>query len=335
MEAINPKMTIVIVNWNGKKFLKPCLDSIFKQFVDGIEIVIVDNGSTDGSIDFINNNYGKNFIIENKENLGFAEANNIGIEHSRGEYILTLNNDTVIENDFFINLFEAVAQSEESVGMWAPKILSISDNETIDSVGGLLVSRCGIAKGRGRNKIDEGQFDDVQSFIPSACCALYKREMLNNIGLFDKDFFAYCEDTDLGLRAIRAGYKCENVPLAKVYHHYSGTTGKYSFKKAYLIERNHIWVVLKNYTLKHILLLPFYNFYRYVMQAFGILAGKGSSSKATEGTPIYKLVFAVVYAYFSAFIKFPKMIKNRINNNKFYNYKKESGISIKDISLMD
>lgn len=329
------RISVIIVNWNGERFLKPCLDSVLGQSYDGLEVIVVDNGSTDGSVDLIQKNYTQVIIIENGENLGFAEANNIGIEKSSCDYILALNNDTVLDEDFFESLIKSIEKSDGKTAMWAPKILSINDKETIDSVGGLLVSRCGIAKGRGRNEKDIGQFDKADAFIPSGCAALYKKSMLDKIGLFDKDFFAYCEDTDLGLRAVRAGYKTINVPGAVVYHHYSGTTGKYSLKKAFLIERNHLWVVAKNFSLINVLLLPFYNIYRYILQLFGIILGKGAASKAAENISPLRLAFTVIHAYGSAMMAMPVMLKRRFALKGSLKIKKEQSTAIKNIALSD
>lgn len=329
------KIAVIIVNWNGIKFLKPCLDSVFNQSFDGLEVILVDNGSTDESVEFIETNYKEVIVVENGENLGFAEANNIGFSKSSGDYVLALNNDTVLEVNFFTNLLHAIEKSDKSTTMFAPKILSITDKETIDSVGGLLVSRCGIAKGKGRNEKDIGQYDGPAAFIPSGCAALYKKSMLDEIGVFDRDFFAYCEDTDLGLRAIRAGYKSMNVPDAVVYHHYSGTTGKYSLKKAFLVERNHIWVVIKNFNFVSILMFPFYNIYRYMMQLFGILSGKGAASKASKSISPFKLALTVLKAYGCAVLKLPTMLKKRFAIKGTLKVKKNQTIAIKDIALSD
>lgn len=334
----NIKISVVIVNWNGKDFLKPCLDSVFSQHFEGLEVVVVDNGSVDGSVDFLKDNYKGVVVVELTHNIGFAGGNNRGFEVSTGDYILTLNNDTVLKEGFFTELLSLVASSEADVGMWAPKILSIEDKSTIDSVGGLIISRVGIAKGRGRNEIDSGQFDNHESFIPSACCALYKKELLNTVGYFDEDFFAYCEDTDLGLRAIRAGYKTLNVPNSVVYHHYSKTTGRYSTKKVFFVERNHLWVVIKNFSLLSIALYPFLNFYRYLIQSYGLIAGRGAVSKASGEASIISLIFTVIYAYLLTVIKIPLMFYRRFyisGTINFKNIEQKNIISIKDLSLMD
>ena len=332
------KISVVIVNWNGKHFLAPCLESIFTQTYEGLEVIVVDNGSIDGSVEFIKDNYKEALVVELTENIGFAGGNNRGFEAPKAEYILTLTNDTVLKSGFFEELIKSVNISHESTGMWAPKILSIIDKTTIDSAGGLVLSRAGIAKGRGRNENDKGQYDSMEPFIPSACCALYKKVVFDNVGYFDEDFFAYCEDTDLGLRAFRAGYRTEYVPTSVVYHHYSKTAGRYSLKKAFLVERNHIWVVLKNYSLFDICLFPFVNFYRYVSQVYSLFVGRGATAEAGKELSLLSLVWAVLKAYVCAFIKAPLMLFRKFNGTKpvsFSKLKKKHVLGINELSLME
>lgn len=332
------KISVVIVNWNGKHFLSPCLDAVFSQSFEGLEVIVVDNGSIDGSVEFIKDNYKDIVVVELSENIGFAGGNNRGFEVATGDYMLTLNNDTELKSGFFDELISSVNSSGDKVSMWAPKILSMEDRSTIDSAGGLLVSRTGIAKGRGRNEIDSGQYDNSEPLIPSACVALYKKDMLDKIGYFDEDFFAYCEDTDLGLRALRAGYRTAYVPKSVVYHHYSKTTGRYSLTKAYLVERNHIWVVVKNFSIFNIIMLPFLNFYRYISQVYGLFVGRGATSEATKELSIFKLVGVVIKAYLVALVKLPVMLYRRFNGTKsvtFCKLDKKHILSIKDLSLME
>ena len=223
-----PLVSVVIVNWNGLRFLDGCLSSLFNQSYQDFEVIMIDNGSADGSVEFVKSNFPRTVIIENKENLGFSAANNQGIKVARGKYIATQNNDTVADKNWLSNLVNLAESSESRVGMWAPKILSIKEPSKIDSVGGLIIYKDGIARGRGRGKEDKGQFDKVEEILfPSACSALYRKDMLDEVGYFDEDFFAYGEDTDLGLRGRLAGWKAFSAPNAIVYHHYSGSTGRY------------------------------------------------------------------------------------------------------------
>ncbi len=309
-------ISIVIVNWNGRRFLEKCLGSIETQSFKDFEVVFVDNGSIDDSLDFVRENFSDTIIVKNEENLGFADGNNRGIRVATGDFILTLNNDTELKADFLERLVEAVESSDKDVGMWAPKILSMDDKETIDSVGGLLLYPDGLAKGRGRGELDRGQYDataDENRFIPSACAALYRKEMLNEIGLFDEEFFAYCEDTDLGLRARLQGWKTRSANKAQLYHAYSGTSGRYSPFKAYLVERNRLWVAVKNLPLSMLLLSPAYTFWRYIVQSYGVISGKGAGGRFMEGegSSALGLLSILVKSYLSVLRGLPGMLRKR------------------------
>lgn len=307
-----PLLSVIIVNWNGLRFLNKNLSSIFAQTFKGFEVVFVDNGSKDSSVEYVRRFYPDTVIIENGSNLGFAKANNIGIARSRGKYILTLNNDTELEKDFFERLVEAAEATGEKTGMWAPKILSIEKRSVIDSVGGLLIYPDGLAKGRGRLEEDSRRLDAKKdAFIPSACAGLYRKKMLDEVGGFDEDFFAYCEDTDLGLRARLYGWEAASVPGAVVYHHYSGTGGRYSALKAYLVERNRLWVAVKNLPLRFLVKGFFYTKWRYAVQVYGILSGKGAGARFSEDFSKLELLKVLVKAYIDAFKGMPKMLGKR------------------------
>lgn len=337
-------VSVVIVNWNGERFLKGCLTSVFSDGFKPIEVIFVDNGSTDSSVEFVRKNYPEVKIIENTENLGFARANNQGIRLASGKYILTLNNDTVLRKGFFSELVGAAEGSGSEAGMWAVKILSFDDKDVIDSVGGLLIYPDGLARGRGRLEIDDGQYDRFEEvFIPSACAGLYRRSMLEEVGLFDEDFFAYCEDTDLGVRARLAGWKALSVPGAALYHYYSGTGGRYTPFKAYLVERNRIWVALKNFPLRLLALMPFYTVWRYVVQVYGILARRGSGGRFVEGFSKAGLVKVLVRAYIDALKSLPAVLKKRsairkkraVTAKEIGSWFRDYGIGAKELVLKD
>jgi len=283
-------------------------------------------------------------VIENSENAGFARANNQGIEASTGEFVLTLNNDTELGEGFFTELQAALDASPDDVGMWAPKILSMEKRYEIDSVGGLLVYPDGLAKGRGRLERDRGQFDgDTDAFIPSACAGVYRRAMLEEVGGFDEDFFAYCEDTDLGLRARLAGWKAASVPRAVVYHHYSATGGRYTPTKAFLVERNHLWVAIKNLPARYLLLLPLYTSWRYAVQVYGIVAGRGAGGRFVEDFSAPRLAGVLVKAYLSAARGLPRMLSRRrrlkrlrrVSAGEVKGWFRDYGLSAADLVLKD
>jgi GT2 family glycosyltransferase len=339
-----PLVSIIIVNCNGRGFLQGCLESIFNQSCSDFEIIFIDNGSTDDSVQYVKEKFPDVIIIENRENLGFARANNQGIAIAKGKYIALLNNDTVVDREWIKSLLAKAESSSEKVGMWAGKILSMQEPGKIDSVGGLMISPDGIAKGRGRLEEDVGQYDnDDEVFIPSACAALFKKEMLDEIGLFDEDFFAYCEDTDIGLRARLAGWRTVSVPKAVVYHYYSGTTGKYTSMKAYLVERNHVWLAVKNFPLSRLLFSPFYTIWRYMFQVYGILLKRGAGGRFVEDFSGARLFIILVKAFWSALGGIPMMARKRhsvqakraVSKKEISDWFKRYGLSMKELVLKD
>lgn len=239
-----PLVSAIVVNYNGKRFLRECIQSLIEQTYGNMEIIIVDNGSTDDSIDYLNSNFKGLIIVKNPENLGFAGGVNSGIRESRGSFILTLNNDAWADCHCVEHLLSEM-MSENRIGMCAAKML-FPDNR-INSAG-ICISRSGAAWDRGMFEVDEGQYDRREEiFGPCAGAALYRCSMFKEIGLFDEDFFLYMEDVDLAFRAHLAGWKCMFVPDAVVYHHHGGTAGFMSDLTIYYGNRNILWWPVKNY----------------------------------------------------------------------------------------
>jgi len=252
---VQTTVSIIVVNWNGKHLLPDCLASLRAQTFTDFEVIVVDNDSTDGS------SYGKrdgiNEVIFLPKNVGFAGGNNAGIVESRAKYVALLNNDARVGRNWLAELV-ATAEQHPDVGMFASKI--IRTDGKIDSAGCTVYpDGIGVCRGRGGSGYDQ---QDYVAF-PSGCAAMYRRDMLDQIGLFDERFFMYCEDTDLGLRAQKAGWKCLYVPTARVEHLYSQSTGAYSLKKLFYIERNRLFVVLKNFTIEQIVWSFPYTIIRY------------------------------------------------------------------------
>ncbi len=217
-------VSIVIPNWNGKRFLPGCLDSLRVLEYPLCEIIVVDNGSHDGSVELLQAQYPEVQLVRFDKNTGFSVAVNAGICASHGEFIALLNNDTVVERDWISQMLQAMRTHPE-IGSTACKMLAYDDRRLLDGAGDGY-PRGGLPGRIGHRELDQGQFDD-QRYILGACggAVLYRREMLENIGLFDEDYFAYLEDVDMGLRAQSAGYKCLYVPSAVMYHLGCGTTG--------------------------------------------------------------------------------------------------------------
>lgn len=295
-----PTVSIIIVNWNGCHHLADCLDSLSSQSYRDFEVILVDNGSIDGSVEFVQAQYPWVGVIPLRENTGFAHGNNVGLENSRGRYVVTLNNDTRVAADWLFSLVK-VADAHPEAGMIGSRICSFSDPDNVDSLG-VLICRDGMSRGayRQRSFASLGLEGVMEILLPSACAALYRREMLEQVGFFDEDFFAYCEDTDLGLRCRLAGWNALLALDAVVLHKYSGTSGAFSVLKIYLAERNHYWVTVKIFPWSRLLLLPLVTAQRFLLQTWGVLTGRGTGGEFVECGSKAAVVGAIIRATFAA-----------------------------------
>lgn len=249
-------VTIIIVNWNGFSNLKECLESLRKITYRDIELVIVDNGSTDNSVDYIKKQkavFRKLVLVENDKNLGFAQGNNLGYLPSKGDLLLFLNNDTLVEKDFLEPLIKKIT-SDPKIGAVQPKILAYPQRNIIDSVGSYLLPT-GFLYHLGHKKLDQPRYNfGSEIFTMKGACMLFKRKVLEKVGLFDRDYFAYFEETDLCQRAWLAGYKILYVPESKIYHK-GGETAK-SLNPSFIqfhSFKNRIFTYLKNFESSYLL----------------------------------------------------------------------------------
>ena len=308
-------VSIVIPNWNGKKFLVPCLDSLLGQTYRNFEIIVVDNGSKDGSIDLLKEQYAGVKLLALQHNTGFSFAVNRGIESSQGEYIALINNDTTVDKQWLEKMVLAL-QNNLGIGSVACKMLSLADPTIFDGAGDGLRRGCLPAR-IGHGEKDIGQFDN-ERYVLGACggAALYRKNMLDEIGLFDEDFFAYLEDVDLDLRAQSAGYKCLYIPEAIIYHLGCGTTGSgYSKLVVRLSCRNNINMMIKNIPLDLLFaFLPYIFFWQSYYLAAVVIRG-GSLSAWLAGV-------------WDALILLPKMLKKR---EQIKNLRKVSTAYLKDL----
>ena len=239
-------VSIVVLTYNSKDFIKHCLDSVFNQSCQDFEVIVVDNGSSDGTSDLIKK-YPKAVLIENKKNLGACKGRNQGIEASSGEWILTLDCDVVLEKDFLSKAVNIIGNLSDNAGILQPKILNY-DNQTIYSCGiHLSWMRRFYDIGRGRER---GEFNKPKSiFGACSACAFYKRRMLGELkektAYFDERFFFLVEDVDLAWRAKRKGFKAAYAPELVCRH--KGNSSKADKKKRqYLCYRNRYYSIIKN-----------------------------------------------------------------------------------------
>ena len=286
-------VSVVVVNYNRADMLRRCLESLSRQTLDGFEVVVVDNGSSDSSPEYIESCLGElvDRAVFLETNTGFTGGCNRGIEKSSGRYIALINNDAEAEPEWLSSLVEA-AEKDKASGMWASRILFMG-TDIIDKAGHLIFPD-GQNRGRGTGERDRGQYRDPgEALFPDGCAAMYRRELLEETGGFDEDFFAYADDADLGLRARWLGWKCMYVPGAVVYHHHSSTTGSLDPDKVYWVERNRIWLAVKNFPLPLLLFSPLANIYRNLWNLVSLVSGRGSAGNFREGSSWWELVRVV------------------------------------------
>jgi hypothetical protein len=336
-----PLASVVIVNFSRRDLVERCLESLWKQTYPEFEVVVVDNGSTDDSLDFLRGIDNPRLrIVALETNTGFAGGANAGIRASEGRYVATLNNDAEASPDWLEALVRCL-EDNSSVGMAASKILLAGDRGRIDKVGHLIYPD-GLNHGRGSGEPDRGQFEEsVEVLFPDGAAALYRRDMLDEVGLFDDRFFAYGDDADLGLRGRLAGWSCIYVPRALVFHVHSATAGEFSPMKAFLIERNRIWVAVKLWPARLLVVTPFYTAIRFAFHAYGALGGVGSSGRFASGATRSSLVYAVIRAYWSGLAGIGPILEARksvrsfqkVSNTDFLRLLRKHRIRLRDLTL--
>ena len=239
------KVTVIIPNHNGKKFLKPCLDSLEQQTIKNFEMIVVDNGSEDDSVEYIKNSFPLVQVIALDKNYGFSRAVNEGIKAAITPYVILLNNDTVVHQHFVKEMVEAIDKSPKIFSV-SSKMLQMHNPEFIDNAGGFY-TLIGWDTNRGVGRKATGFQRPYNVFSACGGAAIYRKEVFQKIGYFDESFFVYLEDVDMGYRAKIHGYKNRFTPKAMVHHVGSGTSGSnHNAFKVKLSARNSVWLVYKN-----------------------------------------------------------------------------------------
>lgn len=238
------KVSVVIPNWNGERFLRGCLQSLREQTFKAFEVILVDNASTDGSLALVEKEFPEVRVVKLVRNLGLTGGANAGIKAAQGEVIALLNNDAEAHPNWLESLWDALQRHPEA-GMAASKIL-LYDRRSIINSAGDFYRLDGVPGNRGVWEEDRGQYDR-EEYVFGACggAAAYRKAMLEEIGLFDEDMFMYCEDMDLAWRAQIAGYRCVYTPKAIAYHRLSATGG--GKLASFYNGRNFIYVLAKDY----------------------------------------------------------------------------------------
>lgn len=296
MKNKNSKISVVIPNYNGKDFLDICLKSLANQTFSAEEVIVVDNNSSDGSIELLKSKFPWVKTIELDNNYGFSKAINIGISSAKGEFIFLLNNDTEVDS-LCLEVLNNVLDQYLEADFFAVKMLFFNKRNIINDVGDVF-SVYALAHQRGKDEVDKGQYDN-REFVFGACAgaALYRKKMLNEIGGMDEDFYAYLEDVDLSFRAQISGHKCVFIPEAIVYHVDGGTSKKIKNFSRYFNIRNSLFVLVKN--------MPAELFFNFI---FFIIIGQ--IRNLFMGLK-HRCFAVVVKAYFNFFVYLPKIWKKR------------------------
>lgn len=306
-----PAASAIVLNYNGHGFVLEAVQSLLDQDLQGIEVVVVDNASTDGSEAEVERRFGSRVrLLRQDRNLGWGGGNNVGIRACLGRHLILLNNDAVAAPGFARALV-AAAEADPRIGMVAAKVLAYDRREAIDTTGHLLYPD-GLNRGRGRLELDRGQYDGCRdALFPSGAAGLYRRAMLDEIGLFDESFFLYGDDAELGLRGRIAGWDCVFAPNAIAYHHYSRSAGAWSSLKAFHVERNRVFVLLKLFPTPLILASPWHTALRLALQTWGALTGRGAAGRLAEERSVPHLVGVTLKAWASAVVGMPRVLADR------------------------
>lgn len=255
------KSTVVIPNYNGIKYIQACLESLYGGTTKELAVIVVDNASTDGSMELVRDRFPQVRLIVNDQNTGFSHAVNQGIRESTTPYVILLNNDTQAGLSFVHELEKVMdGDRDKKIFSASAKLVSLYDKEKIDDAGDYYCA-LGWAYARGKGKKPDRYTRDCDIFAACAGAAIYRRELLeeNQVGLFDEEHFAYFEDIDLGYRAKIYGYRNRFAANSIVYHAGSATSGsRYNAFKTALASRNSIYIIYKNMpALQIVLNLPF------------------------------------------------------------------------------
>lgn len=250
----NVLVSVIIVNWNGRGIIDDCLSSLSSQSYKNLEILFVDNASTDNSVSFVKKKYPEIKIITNDTNLGYAGGHEVALKYISGEAILLLNTDTIFDKSLIEKLIKTL-YSGKSIGLVQPKILMYPQKNLIDSIGAFFITT-GDLYHIGREKSSDSALYNKQMdiFTAKGVCMLIKKEVISQTGLFDKSFFAYFEETDLCMRIWLAGYRVVYTPSAAIYHKGGGTSHKINW--SYILfhsQKNRIATYLKNFSIHYLI----------------------------------------------------------------------------------
>ena len=243
--ASPPYFSIIVLNWNGERYLTRCLEAIAAQTYQDFEVILLDNASTDHSIEGIETRWPEIKVVRFEENLGFSRANNIGARQASGDWLAILNNDAFPEPNWLEQFANAVKENPQaaffsSLLLYADQPRRVQGSGDVYNISGFAWSR------DNNNDLEQSNLSQDEVFSPSAAAAIYRRDVFLQVGGFDETFGSHLEDVDLGFRLRLQGYRCWYVPQAAVFHIGSASYGRESNRTVYQVQRNVVWTYLKN-----------------------------------------------------------------------------------------
>lgn len=286
-------VTVIIINWNGESCIKECLDSVLLTHFKDVEIIVLDNASTDRSLEILTSYNDRIKLIKNNKNVGFAQGNNLALNYANGRYIVTLNNDMTVEPNWLTDCVQFL-DTNPQYGIISCRQMNYYNRELVDGLFFVMGKRLFLRQYQHGEKYSPVPSSQVMG--ASGGSAIFRRSMLDQIGFFDEDYIAYFEDSDLSMRAFYSGWKCAYIPTAVVYHKVSASFGKNPAYKRYLHERNRYIFTIKYVPIKCILFsLPL------------LLLGE------LKDTTCYFLKFGFRYKFFTARLDALKYILDKID----------------------
>jgi GT2 family glycosyltransferase len=306
--CLPPSVTVVVPSLHCDANLQECVGSLLQQNWQNLTIVVADNSGRRKARRMLPDSP-QIHVIENPSNLGFGAAVNRGFRLFPADYLATLNDDAAASPDWVAQLVEAL-ENDPAAGMAASKVV-LAGTDRLDSAG-MSIAPDGSSKQRGHGEPERFHSTPCEVLLPSGSAAMYRRAMLDDTGLFEEDFFLYCEDTDLGLRGRWAGWRCIFVPQARVIHRYSASAGAASPLKAWLVERNRLRLVIRNFPVSMIVASFFWAKIRYFWHLVDLCFGQGKASefRRREGGA-WRLPWLVLKAHADLVCRLPMLLAQR------------------------
>ena len=338
MHTTSAQVVIAIPTLVADEALAECLAALEHQSFRDFAVIVVDNSAQALTKRFGDYNYPLT-RIENAMNVGFGSAVNQVVRCSQSKYVATLNDDCAPTPAWLAELV-TVAEREYEIGMCAAQVRMAGHPNELDSAG-MRIARDGTSKQRGFRQPPEKFSGNAEVLTPSGSSALYRRDMLEDLGGFDESFFLYCEDTDLGLRARWAGWQAFYAAKAVVYHRYSHSSGQNSELKAYLVERNRIVTVLKTFPGKDLIGVPGAALVRYLYSLAAVFRGRGAAADFRRGgNSFWRLPLIIwkahwyVLSHFAEIWKRRKAVKRRMSPGQISTILKRHRLALREVAWL-